>query len=134
MMMKTTFELETERLGKLLDQLTDRLAKFTGGDLRKRVSSTPAAELMAELSNLVALLGEANAVVKRRGAALPEFRRWALGQHTPRFMVAEKAIGHDGSDAQLSELFPPNAPTIDPTAAVGDTELRHRFNQTRGDY
>jgi hypothetical protein len=134
-MYKTTFELETEALGKILDTLGDRLAKFTGGDLRKRVSSTPAAELMAELENMVALLAEANEGAKRRGDALGEFRAWAMNQpiYDATLLLVDKSADSFAGDIDamvehgtLRRFYQPQATPIDLNKATADSMLRHR--------
>jgi hypothetical protein len=148
MMHKTMFEIETEALDKLLDQLGDRLQKFTQGDLRKRVGSTPAAELMAELENIVALLAEANEVAKRRGVALNEFRAWALNQpiydqpiydRGATLLLVDKAADSFAGDTDamiengtLRRFYQPQATPIDPAATLGDTVMRHRHDNDGG--
>jgi hypothetical protein len=141
----TPFEIETEALSKILDTLGHRLEKFT---LRKRVSSTPAAELMAELENMVALLGEANKVAKRRGEALNEFRAWALNQpiydqpiydRGATLLLVDKAadsysgdIGAMVENGAMRRFYTPQATPIDLNKAKSDSMLRHRHDNNGG--
>ena len=97
----TDFERETDNLRRLLDgAVSDQVRKVTaardrlsvGGDeLRKVAGSDRLAKANAlnmalddyreEMQRLSDLIDEMHVITDRRNAALPDFRRWALGQH-----------------------------------------------------
>jgi hypothetical protein len=84
-----------------------------------------------------------DATLKQIDRCLTEFPSFAqhISPHYPYVPhVVDKSLdGFNGDMASataagaIRPLFEQKQPVIDPAAAVGDTELRHRFNQ-RGDY
>ena len=103
-------------------------------------SAAAADDLLEKLNAVVADLAEAKRQWKRCRALLPDFARWAAGQYcSPTFAIVDKTFdagrtrGEDIADAvkrgALTNLHPPRAPVVDPSAKVGEVELHHRFNQ-----
>jgi hypothetical protein len=101
MMYETELERELKELSRLLDGdistqvekmtgASDELKKFSGcAELKKTMPAADYAarrqaladRFSAELVAMNELIAKANEIAKRRNASLPDFRRWALGQH-----------------------------------------------------
>lgn len=131
---RTEFELALKDMSKASADMGNQLAKLAGAANRLHKAAegadgdTRAAEILAEMKIMMSLVKEDHESVARAHAALPAFRAHVLGTgDAVRFAIAEKSFDSCGSE--LVALWPRQQPAADPAAAVGDTELRHRFQQ-----
>ena len=126
---RSEFEIETENMSKVLNDMNGPLEKLTSGTLRKSGDwRARTADMLAQMEELEKLVAEAHRISDRRRKAFPDFRASVLATGEPvRFAIAEKVF--DSGGGGLVELWPRQSPPLDLTDAVGDTELRHRFQQ-----
>src|SRR5260370_42661696 len=98
MTFRTDFEIETERLARILDMVADQFEKMTaaidglkkciGGALRKRAPvgmlrefETMTAAYHAERRILEELTADARRITARRQETRPAFEKWVRGEH-----------------------------------------------------
>src|ERR1700752_1180371 len=107
---RSEFEIETENMSKVLNDMNGPLEKLTSGTLRKSGDwRARTADTMEELEKLVA---EAHRISDRRRKAFPGFRASVLATgESVRFAIAEKVF--DSGGGGLVELWPRQSPPLD---------------------
>jgi hypothetical protein len=148
---QTQFEIVFERTRKALDVVADRREKLIAANaafiekladdrlLKSADLSKLADDQLAAAQALRRTLDGCNALADQCLAALPAFKAWVQNQATydigASLMLVDKAAdSYSDTSAMIAHgalrrFYQPKTPAIDPAAAVGDTELRHRHDQ-----